>query len=71
VVLPTGEVAGGEIRCFQLGCDMPDESSPWFSSVEEAEAAGCDLSDVSWQASGIFDYDLTAFDYYDMEWSGY
>ena len=72
ILLPDGTPIGGEIRYFQNGCDMPDESSPHFDTEDDAEAAGCDFSDVSWSNYGYFDYDLSAFSYEGyMSWSGY
>ena len=69
------KVMGASIHYYQQGCDMPDREDDvqHFSSVEEAEEAGCDLSDVNWQASGVYGPDAQRISFSEtfMEWSGY
>lgn len=73
VLLDDTTILGGSLSYIQYGCIMPDESSPHFEDEDEARHAGCDVNaDVSWQAHGVFNYDLeplylTGY----MEWSGH
>lgn len=70
--LPDNSIIGGSVHFFQEGCDMPDAGYGHFNTEEEAKKAGCVFSDVSWSASGLFNYDLRPFYYSDyMEWTGY
>lgn len=73
LTLRSGHIIGGRISYFQLGCDMADEySNRHFNSEVEAKNAGCDFSDVSWSAYGLFDHNAKPVRYDDyMEWSGY
>lgn len=73
VVLDETIALGGSISYIQQGCMMPDDSSEYFDTEEEAKTAGCDVNaDVSWQAHGTFDHDFTPFSLGEyMEWSGH
>ena len=68
------KVFGGGIGYYQQGCDMPDFDGDvrYFETEQEAKAAGCDYSDVNWQAHAVFDFDASSlrYDTY-MDWSGY
>jgi hypothetical protein len=71
VVLLDGKtILGGEVWFWHQGCDMPDDTTPQFKTVAEAETAGCDLSDSSyWAAHGTFNHDGVPFEYSDfLEW---
>ena len=73
LVLDETLAIGGSISYLQKGCVMPDDSSPYFETEEEAKKAGCDTNaDVSWQAHDTFDFDLSPFSLGEyMEWSGH
>lgn len=73
VVMIDGQVLGGRFGYIQDGCDLEDENYQYFETEDEAKAAGCDTdADVSWQAQGVYDFDLAPIevDGY-FEWSGY
>jgi hypothetical protein len=67
-----GVVVGINVGFWFQGCDMPDESSPYFEDEKSALAAGCEFSDVSWSWTGSFDAQGNLI--YDPgypEWTGY
>lgn len=67
-----GVVVGMNVGFWFQGCDMPDESSPYFEDEKSAVAAGCDFSDVSWSWVGSFEANGNLI--YDPgypEWTGY
>lgn len=74
-VLPSGQLAGGEVHAFQQGVETPED----YGDVDYDDAqlqTLADATDVSWSVSGIYaagkDGELRAVrapDY--MEWSGY
>ena len=67
-----GDLIGGYIVFEQLGCDMPDGSTCYFSDKEAAHKAGAQLTDVRWSTSGTFNHDLTpAESVRPIEWMGY
>ena len=74
--LKSGIVLGVLVNVFQEGCDMPEFSETVsldsFASKEEALAAGCKFTDVSWSASGSFEAngDVIVADEAFM-WTGY
>ena len=54
------------------GCDMPDETSPYFEDERSALDAGCEFSDVSWMWQGTFnDLGDLIYDPGYPEWTGY
>ena len=67
-----GQLAGLNVIYTFQGCDMPDESSPYFETEKEALDAGCEFSDVSWSWTGSYNSqgDLV-YDPGYPEWSGY
>lgn len=73
ILLLNGEtILGGEVRFYQKGCEMPDQTAPRFVTEAQAKKAGCVTSDQhGWAAVGHFNYDGTPFAVSDfIEWIG-
>jgi hypothetical protein len=73
ILLLNGEtILGGELKFFQKGCEMPDQTAPRFATDALAKKAGCVTSDQNaWAAVGHFNYDGTPFAVSDfIEWLG-
>jgi predicted DNA-binding WGR domain protein len=74
-ILPSGQLAGGEVHAFQQGVETPEDYGDVDYDDEQLQTLA-DATDVSWSVSGIYaagkDGELRAVrapDY--MEWSGY
>lgn len=66
------QVIGMNIGYSFEGCDMPDESNPYFKDEESAKHAGCEFSDVSWMWQGSFnELGHLLYDPGYPEWTGY
>ena len=72
--LSHGTLLVGSLLFVLDGCDMPemDADMRFFESLAQAQKAGCDVSEVSWSAYSVFNYDLEVIQHStSMEWSGY